>query len=287
MFVPITPCRLADTRPAPSTVGARSTPLAAGEVATFVVHGSQGNSAIPSGASAISANVTITAPTSDGFLTMFPADASLPNASNVNWTAGQAPTPNAVTVDLSADGSVKVFNERGTVNVIIDIVGYFEDHDHDDRYYTKAQINGLPSSSVVAGGAVASDGTVNTTFPRFGSAWTVTRNSAGAYTLAMPGLNPGCLSPSLPLVLLTVTDLSFAGMAQVSGFGVITCATGNTTMQIETYDDGGSSSPIAGSSSSPTDRGTGRSFRRRTAPARPSARSSRHRRRVHLIARAS
>jgi hypothetical protein len=134
VFVSITPCRLVDTRPAPTTVGTRATPLNPAETATFTVHGSNGNCTIPTGAVAIDANVTITAPTSDGFLTMFPADAALPNASNLNWTAGQAPTPNAVTVDLSADGKVKVFNERGTVNVIIDIVGYYEDHNHDDRY---------------------------------------------------------------------------------------------------------------------------------------------------------
>jgi hypothetical protein len=134
IFVSITPCRLVDTRPAPSTVGARATPLNANETATFTVHGTNGNCTIPAGALAIDANVTITAPTSDGFLTMFPADATLPNASNLNWSAGQAPTPNAVTVDLSGDGKVNVFNERGTVNVIIDIVGYYEDHNHDDRY---------------------------------------------------------------------------------------------------------------------------------------------------------
>ena len=98
------------------------------------MHGTNGNCTIPAGALAIDANVTITAPTSDGFLSVFPADAALPNASSLNWSAGQAPTPNAVTVDLSTDGKVNVFNERGTVNVIIDIVGYYEDHNHDDRY---------------------------------------------------------------------------------------------------------------------------------------------------------
>jgi hypothetical protein len=134
IFVSITPCRLVDTRPAPSTVGSRNTPLNPAEIATFTVHGTNGNCTIPAGALAIDANVTITAPTSDGFLTMFPADAPLPNASNLNWSAGQAPTPNAVSVDLSADGRVNVFNERGTVNVIIDIAGYYEDHNHDDRY---------------------------------------------------------------------------------------------------------------------------------------------------------
>ncbi len=140
IFVSITPCRLVDTRPAPATVGARATPLNPNETATFTVHGTNGNCTIPAGALAIDANVTITAPTSDGFLTVFPADATLPNASNLNWSAGQAPTPNAVTVDLSTDGKVNVFNERGTVNVIIDIVGYYEDHNHDDRYLRSGPI---------------------------------------------------------------------------------------------------------------------------------------------------
>lgn len=134
VFVAIAPCRLVDTRPAPATVGPRATPLNPNEIATFTVHGANGNCNIPAGAVAIDANVTITDPTSDGYLTVFPSDAAQPTASNLNWTAGQAPTPNAVTVDLSADGKISVFNERGTVNVIIDIVGYYEDHNHDDRY---------------------------------------------------------------------------------------------------------------------------------------------------------
>lgn len=161
VFVPITPCRLVDTRPAPTTVGGRATPLNPGEIATFTVHGSNGNCTIPAGATSIATNVTVTAPTSDGFLTVFPADASLPNASNLNWAAGQAPTPNAVTVDLSSDGKVNVFNERGTVNVIIDIVGYYEDHNHDDSYYTKAQTD----AAIVARAPVAASAHETDVFP--------------------------------------------------------------------------------------------------------------------------
>jgi hypothetical protein len=125
-FVPIVPCRLVDTRPAPTTVGNRATPLGPGEIATFVVHGRNGMCDIPATATAISSNVTIVAPTSDSYLALFPADAGRPNASNLNWRAGQAPTPNAVTVSLSLGGAVNVFNERGNVTVIIDIVGYYE-----------------------------------------------------------------------------------------------------------------------------------------------------------------
>jgi hypothetical protein len=34
---------------------------------------------------------------------------------------------------------VSFYNNAGSINVIADIVGYYADHDHDDRYYTKAQ----------------------------------------------------------------------------------------------------------------------------------------------------
>jgi hypothetical protein len=39
VYVPIVPCRLVDTRPAPDNVGAQSTPLRAAEVVTFAVWG--------------------------------------------------------------------------------------------------------------------------------------------------------------------------------------------------------------------------------------------------------
>jgi len=86
-------------------------------------------------------NVTIVNPTSPSFLTVFPADADAPLASNLNWVAGQSPTPNAVTSDVSVDGKVSFFNNAGSVDVIADIVGYFVDHNHDDRYYTKPEVD--------------------------------------------------------------------------------------------------------------------------------------------------
>lgn len=242
VFLPITPCRLVDTRPPPANVGARATPLGPGEIATFAVHGTNGHCAIPAGALAISANVTITTPSSNGFMTVFPADAPLPNASNLNWVAGQAPTPNAVTVDLSADGKIKVFNERGTVNVIIDIVGYYDDHTHDDRYYTKAQVNSLPASSIFAGGGINRDGTLTTSLPTFGSTWTASRTGTGAYSINLPGLNPGCTNQDFPLVILTAFDDPGA----IVGYNTAntTCASGNTSLAIWTTNAAGAAADV-------------------------------------------
>ncbi|MGB8860562.1 MAG: glycosyl hydrolase family 28-related protein [Ilumatobacteraceae bacterium] len=71
-------------------------------------------------------NVTFVNPSASGYLTVYPPDAALPITSNLNWTAGQAPAPNAVTVRLSADGRVGFYNFAGTVDLIADVVGYYE-----------------------------------------------------------------------------------------------------------------------------------------------------------------
>ena len=143
VFVPIVPCRLFDTRPgADINVGPRSTPLGAGESYIQQVTGSNGKCVIPSDATAVSMNVTAVGGTAGSFLTVYPADASaVPQASNLNWNAGAPAVPNKVDVKLSATGGIGLFNLAGTVDVLADVVGYYADHNHDDRYYTKAQID--------------------------------------------------------------------------------------------------------------------------------------------------
>src|SRR3954468_16564458 len=120
---PITPCRLVDTRAA-THVGERLGAIGQGETATLNVVGTHGNCTIPAGATGIVSNVTIANPTASGFLTLFPADVALPVASNLNWVAGQAPTPNQVSVGLSASGAISVFKTAGTVEEIIAIPPY-------------------------------------------------------------------------------------------------------------------------------------------------------------------
>lgn len=124
-FVPIAPCRLLDTRPAPDNVGTRATPVGDGESFTTQVTGINGNCTIPAGAVGISTNVAIVNPTAASFLTVHPSDVTRPLAASLNWVAGQAPTPNAVTVQLSADGKVTFFNYDGTVDLAVDVVGYY------------------------------------------------------------------------------------------------------------------------------------------------------------------
>lgn len=139
VYVPITPCRLLDTRPAPDNVGTRVGALAAGEVFATTARGTVGKCAIPTDAVALGLNVAIVAPTADSYLTVYPADTEQPLAANLNWVAGQAPTPNAVTAKLSADGKLAFYNLKGTVHLAVDVQGYYVDSNFDDRYYTKAE----------------------------------------------------------------------------------------------------------------------------------------------------
>jgi hypothetical protein len=147
VFVPITPCRLIDTRPAPDTVGSRSTPLASGETLAVQVTGANGNCTIPADATAVAANVVAVAPSAAGFFTLFPANVSRPLSANLNFVAGAPPTPNKVDVKLSPDGKLSVFNFTGTAHLVLDVFGYYADHNHDDRYQPKG--NYLQNSVIV------------------------------------------------------------------------------------------------------------------------------------------
>src|SRR4249919_3176532 len=93
-LVSIVPCRLLDTRAAANPIGAAAKRVQA-------VTGVHGDCNIPADAVGASMNVTIVNPTADSYLTVWPADMAQPTASNLNWVAKQAPTPNVVSSALS------------------------------------------------------------------------------------------------------------------------------------------------------------------------------------------
>ncbi len=136
VLVQITPCRLLDTR---DDIGNRDTPIGTGEVHTVDVHGINGECNIPAEASGVSLNVTATQATEVTNVRIFPDANNVPNASNLNASPfGSFALPNAVTTALDAAGAFSVFNEFGTVQIVIDVNGYYEDHNHDDRYVQQA-----------------------------------------------------------------------------------------------------------------------------------------------------
>ena len=113
-YVGTVPSRLLDTR--------QTTAMAAGEVRALDVLGVGGVPA--SGVDAVVLNVTVTQPSADGWLTVFPAGTDAPLASNLNFAAGRT-VANLVIAKVGADGKVAVRNERGTTHVVIDVQGWF------------------------------------------------------------------------------------------------------------------------------------------------------------------
>ncbi|GIG58423.1 hypothetical protein Lfu02_27950 [Longispora fulva] len=115
-YVPASPTRVLDTREA---VGRN--PVAPGGTLTLQVTGANGVPA--TGVTAVTMNVTVTQPTANGFLTVYPDGQALPNASNLNWTPGLT-APNLVVVPV-VNGKVAFHNTSpGTVHVVADLVGY-------------------------------------------------------------------------------------------------------------------------------------------------------------------
>jgi len=144
----IEPCRLTDLRPEPDNVGNRDTPLGPDEAHTLTGWGTVGNCNLPAGTTALALNVTALGATQPTFLTLYPTTGTRPLSSNLNPAPGQPATPNAVNVTLWNSGEFDVYNLQGSVNVIIDVVGVFDHHTHDDRYYTKTQIDARRASSI-------------------------------------------------------------------------------------------------------------------------------------------
>ena len=118
--------RLADTRPGGTHVGPITGPIAPS--APYVVQVT-GNAGVPSGATAVVANVTVTGITSPGHLRMWADGDTLPNTSVVNYAPGQTKA-NGQIIGLSSGGALdfESFTGAGTstnpVQVIIDVVGY-------------------------------------------------------------------------------------------------------------------------------------------------------------------
>ncbi len=153
--ITIEPERILDTRVNLGLAGAfaQNTPRdvqVTGSVDVATLTGTSNKTVVPTGASAVLVNVTVVAPTDQGFLTLRPSGATAePSTSTVNFFAGSI-EPNAATVDLSADGKIQVWvfmpGASATANVLIDVVGYTVDHNHDDRYYTEGETDTMLGS---------------------------------------------------------------------------------------------------------------------------------------------
>jgi hypothetical protein len=114
-FYALTPCRLVDTRTAAGPFGGPA--LAFGESRPFTV--SAGACGVPADAKAVSMNVTVTGQAAAGALTLFPGAGVAPVTTTVSFAN------NAVVGLTGGILSVLGRQESGSVDVIVDVSGYF------------------------------------------------------------------------------------------------------------------------------------------------------------------
>jgi hypothetical protein len=232
VLVGVTPVRVLDTRGAaggPIGVPAAKK-LGAGESIDVAV---AGGGAVPANATSVAVNITIDEDaTLKSFLTVWPTGETRPNTSANNAEPGLV-SANSAIFQLGAGGKLSVFNQTGTVNVIMDVTGYF------------------------LACAPPSGGTTTTTTPgetTTTGATTTTSTTAPGATTAPDCTAPGGTTPTAPAPTLTAgalaveTGLAFTG-TDWTGCSAITVtaigAGGGSTTGITPLPDGSISGNVS------------------------------------------
>ena len=121
-FYSLPPCRVVDTRWANSTTGGPS--LGPNSTRSFPI---RGNCGVPTTAKAAAINVTVANPTAASYLTLWPSGTSRPTVSTINFDSSDWAVANGAIVPLSTGtNDLSIFNAAGTVNVILDVTGYYQ-----------------------------------------------------------------------------------------------------------------------------------------------------------------
>jgi hypothetical protein len=204
LFNPLSPTRILDTR---DGTGGVSGPVGPGGFIKVQVAGRGGVPPV-SGVAAV-LNVTVTEPSTGGFLTVYPSNMARPLASNLNFAAGET-VPNLVVSKAGWDGTVHIYNNSGTAHVIVDVVGWYGS----DRGATGSHYNPLAPSRILdtrtGAGPVGPAGTITVPVagqggvPASASAAvvnvTVTQPSVGGFLTVFPGGTARPLASNLNFV---------------------------------------------------------------------------------------
>jgi Zn-dependent metalloprotease len=124
-LVPMVPARLLETRAGPgfATTDGDGQGLGMRDAGSVTEVRVAGRAGVPEEANAAVVNVTVTDPSAPGYATVYPCGGTPPNASNLNYTAGNT-VANAVVVQIGAGGTVCVFTQS-PAHLIVDLDAYF------------------------------------------------------------------------------------------------------------------------------------------------------------------
>ncbi len=187
-FVPITPCRVADTRTAPGPFGGPS--LASGVTRSFSIP--QGACSVPATAAAYSLNVTAVPHGRLDVLIAWPTGEPQPLVSLLNSGDGRTKA-NAAIVPAGTAGAISLFvSGLAPADVVLDINGYFVPATPAGlAFYTLApcRIADTRKAAGPLGGPILAAGQTRA-FPVQSSHCNIPA-SAKAYSLNVTGISPG------------------------------------------------------------------------------------------------
>jgi len=123
-YVALSPARIADTRPGRKTIDGRFAGTGAiSPTKPLVLDVVNRGGVAAANVAAVSLNVTVTGPTTDGYVTVFPTGETRPTASNVNFDRNQT-VANSVIAKVGSGGKVTLHSSAPT-HVIVDVAGYY------------------------------------------------------------------------------------------------------------------------------------------------------------------
>ncbi len=111
----VAPVRVLDTR---SGLGAPKAPIQANSTLNIATGD------LADTVTAIVVNITVVNGTASSYLTIWGGGGPRPNTSTVNWT-GTSAVANGATISVHAGDDLSIFNAAGTVDVVIDLIGFY------------------------------------------------------------------------------------------------------------------------------------------------------------------
>jgi hypothetical protein len=232
-FVPVTPCRLLDTR-------GGAGPVDAGGAIDVEVVGDRCQ--IPDRATAAALTMTVSEPDGAGFLTVWPGGEPRPAASVLNFQKDET-VANSQLVQLGDEGDVSVYSLAQT-DVVVDVTGYFEPVDGGDgvssgRFVPVAArrlVDTVSSNRPAPGSAVRVDPDVPADAVAVAVNITTTQSRGAGYFTAYPA------GSSLPTASVLNTDAAGQSRASAAivpvstgGFDVYTSSGDHVIVDITGY----------------------------------------------------
>ncbi|TPW16225.1 MAG: hypothetical protein FD127_253 [Acidimicrobiaceae bacterium] len=159
------PARVLDTRSDGATVDGQFQRGGIRPLGSTLALTVAGRAGVPSDATAVVLNVTVTEATGSGYVTVYPCGATQPTASNLNYVSGKN-IPNLVIAKVGTAGQACLFNTAPT-QLIVDVAGYFPGTDALAPLDAPARLldtrpDGITIDGIGAAGGIRGAGTVQT-----------------------------------------------------------------------------------------------------------------------------